>query len=546
VSKLVEGARRIFGREGGGGVADQVMALEDFVIAASGRLDEEQLEPARRTAERAQQRLRLSSEHTVVALAGATGSGKSSLFNKLTDLELAGVGVKRPTTSWALACAWGPEGASEILEWIGIPERHQVSRMSMLDASAEDTNLQGLVLLDLPDHDSTEVAHHLEVDRLVQYADLLVWILDPQKYADAAIHDRYLKPLASHGDVMLVVLNQIDRVPDREQQTTLDDVRRLLAEDGLADVPVLATSAVTGKGLDDLKRTLVKRIREKESATQRLSLDVTAAAAELAVVNGTAPASGVTTHSRVALDDTLAHAAGVPAVVDAVRRSVSQRRRQATVWPPLRLLSRFRADPLKDLHLDSAGARSSLPSATPVARSRVDTAVRELADDAARGLTQPWNASVHRAATADASDLADELDRAVVGTDLQVNEKPWWVSAVSAVQFVGLIAALIGLGWMAALLALQLSGSATPDPPRVGGLSLPLILLVGGLLLGWLLSVVSATFADRSAARAAGIADRQLRAAVSNVASEHVVTPLEAELGAYERARTALSRVHNG
>jgi GTP-binding protein EngB required for normal cell division len=545
VSRLVDGARKIFGREGGGGVADQVTALEEFIVEATGRLDEEQLEPARKTAARAQERLRLSSEHTVVALAGATGSGKSSLFNKLTDLELAGVGVKRPTTSWALACAWGPEGASELLAWIGIPERHQVSRMSMLDSSAEDTNLQGLVLLDLPDHDSTEVAHHLEVDRLVQYADLLVWILDPQKYADAAIHDRYLRPLASHGDVMLVVLNQIDRIPEAEQQATLDDVRRLLAADGLADVPVLATSAATGDGLDELKRTLVKRIREKASATQRLSLDVTAAAAGLSAVNGVAPASGVTPHSRAALDETLAQAAGVPAVVEAVRRSVSQRRRRATVWPPLRLLSRFRKDPLKDLHLDSTG-RSSLPSPTPVQRSRVDTAVREIADDAARGLTQPWNAAVHRAAMGSVGDLGDSLDRAVVGTDLQVTETPSWVRAVSAVQFIGLLAALVGLGWMAGLLALQLSGSATPDPPRVWGLSLPLILLVGGLLLGWLLSVVSATFADRSAHRAARVADRELRAAVSDVSLKHVVAPLEAELGAYERARTALGRVHRG
>jgi hypothetical protein len=181
-----------------------------------------------------------------------------------------------------------------------------------------------------------------------------------------------------------------------------------------------------------------------------------------------------------------------------------------------------------------------------VQRSRVDTAVRTLADDAARGLTQPWNASVHRAAMADVGDLADGLDRAVVGTDLQVSEKPAWVRAVSAVQFVGLLAALVGLGWMAALLALQLSGSATPEPPRAAGLSLPLILLVGGLLLGWLLSVVSATFADRSAARAARVADRQLRAAVSDVAAEGVVSPIESELGAYERARSALSRLRQG
>ena len=68
------------------------------------------------------------------------------------------------------------------------------------------------MLLDLPDHDSTELSHRLEVDRLVQLVDVLVWVVDPQKYADAALHDRYLKPLAGHADVMMVVLNQADRL----------------------------------------------------------------------------------------------------------------------------------------------------------------------------------------------------------------------------------------------------------------------------------------------------------------------------------------------
>ena len=61
-----------------------------------------------RSRERVRDRLRLSAAHTIVALAGATGSGKSSLFNALTGLDLAAVGVKRPTTSWATACAWDP------------------------------------------------------------------------------------------------------------------------------------------------------------------------------------------------------------------------------------------------------------------------------------------------------------------------------------------------------------------------------------------------------------------------------------------------------
>src|SRR5262249_26073393 len=60
---------------------------------------------------RAGERLRLSANHTVVALAGGTGSGKSSLFNALAGASFSPLGVTRPTTRHAHACVWGMQGA---------------------------------------------------------------------------------------------------------------------------------------------------------------------------------------------------------------------------------------------------------------------------------------------------------------------------------------------------------------------------------------------------------------------------------------------------
>src|SRR5690349_22907689 len=272
-----DAAEAVFGG-GRNDVAKRLDGLTQAVEASRGRIDGEILAPAEMLSGRAAERLKLSGDHTIVALAGATGSGKSSLFNRLTDLDLAGVGVRRPTTSWALACAWGPDGAEELLSWMGIPPRHQISRKGMLDLSADHERLDGLVLLDLPDHDSTEVEHHVEMDRLVNYADALVWVLDPQKYADAAIHDRYLRPLAGYRDVTVVVLNQIDRIDYTERARALEDVRRILDDEGLDGVTVLGTSASRGDGVDELKRELKARIEAKRSARDRLGSDVSAAA----------------------------------------------------------------------------------------------------------------------------------------------------------------------------------------------------------------------------------------------------------------------------
>ena len=109
--------------------------------------------------------------------------------------------MRRPTTSAATAAVWGSAGGG-LLDWLDVPMRHS------LDGGGPD----GLVLLDLPDFDSVETSHRLEVDRLVRLVDLLIWVVDPQKYADAALHDRYLRRLAGHAGAMLVVLNQADRL----------------------------------------------------------------------------------------------------------------------------------------------------------------------------------------------------------------------------------------------------------------------------------------------------------------------------------------------
>ncbi|OMG21489.1 GTPase, partial [Actinomyces naeslundii] len=62
--------------------------------------------PAHKALDAVAQRLALGVDHTVIALFGGTGSGKSSLFNALTQLNFADVGARRPTTSRAAACSW--------------------------------------------------------------------------------------------------------------------------------------------------------------------------------------------------------------------------------------------------------------------------------------------------------------------------------------------------------------------------------------------------------------------------------------------------------
>lgn len=542
MTSLLEGAKQLVTR--GTDLGARIEGLEEAATAATGRLDDALVAEAHAVAERAASRLKLSAEHTVVGIAGATGSGKSSTFNALTGLELSAVGVRRPTTSWATACVWGADGARELLEWLGIPDRHQTTRDSMLDTRREGNELDGVVLLDLPDHDSTEVSHHLEVDRLVALADLLVWVLDPQKYADAAIHDRYLEPLKTHDEVMVVVLNHIDSVPEERRQAMIDDVRRLLDQDGLAKVPVIAISARQGIGLDELRAEIGRRVVEKKMTGTRLEADIRAVAARIDEAGGdgrprTLPAGRVS-----AFTDALSEAAGVPTVADAVERSTRIRATRATGWPAVAWMSGIGGDPVKRLQLDvgDAGARLSgragaQPGAVSVQRARVDTEVRALADDVSTGLGAPWVAAVQRVSVGRIPELGDRLDATLAAADLSRTRLPGWAASVRVLQWLLLLGA-IGCAVWAGLAAVGVTG----DAPEVGGVAVPLLGAGVGVVLGIVLALICrGTVAGAARKRAEAVRGR-LDEAIAAVATELVVAPIEGELAAHAAVRTGLAK----
>ena len=525
----------------------RVSALNEALAAGRGRIPATDLERTRRVVDHARERLELSPYHVVVALAGATGSGKSSLLNALARENIAEVGLRRPTTGQPVAAVWGPHGAGPLLDWLGVDTRWTGSGSGALPA--------GLVLIDLPDHDSVVAEHRLRADRLLERVDLFVWVTDPQKYADAALHGPYLRAYHGHAAVTVLVLNQTDRLTQAETDLCVADLRRLAIADGLGRVPVLPVSAATGAGVDALRTLLADTVERQTAMSARLIADVRAEATRLAHACG----DGIPPRARAAARDELVSAledaAGVATVVEAVRGSAQRRGRAATGWPPTRWLTRLRSDPLRRLHLGASvprpgGAsanvrpeleRTSLPAPSAAAHARASIAVREYTDAATAGAPQIWVLAAR--ARVRAADLPDALDQAVAGTRLDAERRPAWWRAVGTAQWVLLAALGVGVAWLAGLAVLGalglagVTGQSASLGPTVGSVPLPTVLALGGALAGILLALGARLACVVTARRTAARARARLRAAVARVADDHLVKPVGEEMSALDRCR---------
>lgn len=314
---------------------DRLQALAEAARILQPYVPPDTLTRAAAVREAGLRRQRLGSELTVVALAGSTGSGKSSLLNALVGLDVAQTGVRRPTTAHTMACVWDDRGADALLDWLGVAPHRRVARRSVLDEPPTDGRTNGLVLLDLPDHDSMVSGHRDEVDRLVSRADVLVWVTDPIKYADAVLHEEYLSSLRRHGAVVMVLLNKVDQLGEVDAKACLDDLSRLTERDGLADVDVRAVSAVTGLGVPALLDRLHELAAGRSAAQVRAAADAAAVADDLAQAAGLAPRDDrlAAPPDTEALVDELVQQWQIDARVQALGRAQRARAEWATRWP---------------------------------------------------------------------------------------------------------------------------------------------------------------------------------------------------------------------
>ena len=535
-------------------LTEQASALAMAIDSGGRELDPSQVDLAVNVVEKVRERTSIAGGHTVVALAGATGSGKSSLFNAIVGRPVAKIGARRPTTSVPSAAIWGPEPAGELLDWLGVATRHQIAA----DESAVIGRLDGLVLLDLPDFDSRVAAHRAEAQRVLELVDVFVWVTDPQKYADALLHDDYVAALSGHESVTIVVLNQADRLAPDAVDSCRADLTRLLAADGLGDAKVMVTSARTGAGVDELRQRLVNAVAGADAARARLSADVVAVAGRLR--SGVADAEPeVRGSADDALVDALSRSAGVPVVLEAVAEDY---RREATShggWLFTRWVSGFRADPLARLRLDktvvkikgidetdvrAVVGRSSIPPPSPAARAAVSLAIRQLADRAAEGMPVRWANAVADAADPGAAGLSDALDQAVIHTPLRARQPVWW-RVMDVVQWIFGLVTLAGFLWLTALFVvgwLQLPDLPTPT---VGQLPVPFLLLAGGIACGLLAAALNRLFVRVGSRRRANVVARRLHDAIAEVADSRIVAPVLAILERHRVVREALDRARH-
>lgn len=510
---------------------------------AKGRVDQAPLSSVYEVLDHAATRRSLSSGHTVVGVFGPTGSGKSSLLNSLIGSEVARVAARRPTTSEPLAVIWDADGSGPLLDWLQVTQRHVMPAGAPLypqgagKAKKNRNDDGGLILLDLPDFDSTERSHRDIVERLAGQVDVLLWVTDPQKYADAALHHGFLRPLASHGAVTLMALNQTDRLSEAELEQVSGSLQNILAADGLKPVAVHSISALTGRGLDVLAAKIRDIAGNRKSAEARLAADIDSAVESLAEFTGPAldPPSK---QLRTALAAGLAEAAGADAVIDAVVRSYRRDAHAATGWPVTRWLGRLRADPLRRLNLrreevDALPGRTSLPAPGPAQRAAADKALRQFADGSAGEVGEPWRSAIQDAARMASPSLLDGLDNAVARTDLRSGSRSWWWSVAGALQWLFLAAAVAGLAWLGVLAGMGFLQFAVPAAPLIEGIPVPTLLAVGGLVGGVVLSLLSAALARFAAQLRGKRVRRRLVASIAEASDTLAAAPVAAEVSRY-------------
>ena len=480
----------------------------------------EEADAAKEMAERIARRSGFVGPVYVMALAGGTGVGKSSILNALAGRVVSPARAIRPTTDAPVA--WVPAAhraeLAPLLHWLNVEKI----------VTHDGEGLEDVAILDLPDMDSVRREHRATVDELLPRIDAVTWVVDPEKYDDASEH-AYWRSLAPHAERLQFVLNKADRLTDADARLVSDDLRTRLSADGILDARIHLVSALNGAGVEPLRTALADAGEAKAIVAAKLRTDVAEAADRLARAVGLDAGAGYRplladerrgVVERSAVDGALA-LVDVDGLAQQLRAAVLHRARVGGGSLLSRLVAltatltgrrHRRADPAA--YLRAWRSRGALGRVLNPLRAGLQEAASAL-PAAARGRVLDAFGSASTEA-----DVARVLDRAVAaaGADLEIPRSPIW-------PVIGVVQALVGavtvfaLAW---IVVLFVSGGGVPvgtfDAPLLGPVPMPLALLTASVLvsaaLGWILGLHAGWVGRRVAARLASRTELAVREAV--------------------------------
>ena len=130
-------------------------------------------------------------DRPVVALVGGTGTGKSTLLNRLLGRQVSANSFRRTFTSGAVLAVPDADAVpSTPAPWLGLPDppvvaealpvRGEPNRLTVAVVPGELT--EKVLLADTPDLDGDRPEHHAVARRCFGWADAVAFVVTPEKY----------------------------------------------------------------------------------------------------------------------------------------------------------------------------------------------------------------------------------------------------------------------------------------------------------------------------------------------------------------------------
>ncbi len=175
----------------------------------------------------------------LMVILGGTGTGKSTLVNRLLEANVSATSFRRTFTAGAVAIA--ADSSKLPPGWLGLehrlasenelPARGQADALIVI-ASPQPVAAQ-VTLIDTPDLDGDQPSHHIQADRAFRWAEAVLFLVTPEKYQMTELLP-YYRLARRYGIPALFAMNK------GEESAALEDYSCQLAEREWPDARLFA------------------------------------------------------------------------------------------------------------------------------------------------------------------------------------------------------------------------------------------------------------------------------------------------------------------